>query len=168
MSFRLEIRFAIAMNLLMLLWMSLEFALGVQDKYISYEPLVTMVALIFIPVVCSWLAIKEKKKLQAGSITFREVFMTGFLIGLFAAIVAVPSQLLFHTVINPDFFQNMIAYSQARAASLKMNVEQARAGAELYFNLSSYLIQGFFGTLFFGTILSVVMAWRMQTVNEGT
>jgi hypothetical protein len=124
--------------------------------------MVTMLALV-IPVVCSGMAIKQRRKTQDGFISFKEAFITGILIAAFAAVFTVPCQLIFHTVINPDFFDNMIAYSQERAAALKLNVMEAKLAAELYFNLSAYLIQGFLGTLFFGTIVSAIMAWRMKT-----
>jgi hypothetical protein len=161
-NFRLEIRYAVLISLLLLLWLALEFLFGVQDKYIKYQPLSSMFALS-IPVVCNWLAVKEKTKLQHGLITFKQAFVTGFTIAAFASVLVVGCHFVFHTVINPDFFQNMIRYSEQRAAILNQSISAAKAGAELYFNLGSYLLQCFLGTLFFGTIISAVIAWRMQT-----
>lgn len=164
MNLKIEIRYAVLISLLMLLWLALEFLVGLHDKYIQYHPYVTMFALV-IPVVCSRLAIKEKIRQLNSSITFKQAFLTGFLIALFAAILAIPIQLIFHKLINPSFFQNMIDYSIVRATSLGMNVAKAKQEATMYFNLMSYMMQCFFGTLFFGTIIALILAWRMRTVK---
>jgi hypothetical protein len=164
LNLRLEIRYAVLISLLLLLWLSLEFMAGLHDMYIQYHPIVAIFALV-VPVVCSRMAIKEKREQLDGTISFKQAFITGLLIAVFASILAIPSQMFFHTVINPNFFQNMIAYSEQRAAGLRMNIAEAKAGAEVYFNLSSYMLQCFLGTLFFGTIISVILAWRMRTVK---
>lgn len=163
-NFRIEIRYAVLITLLMLLWLSLEFMVGLHDQYIQYHPYITMFALI-IPIVCARMAIRDKLDMLNGKITFREAFMTGFLVAFFAAVLAVPSQVIFHKLINPDFFDNMVDYASKRAENLNMDVVKARQDAEMYFNLTSYIIQSGLGTLVFGTIVAAIMAWRMRTVE---
>lgn len=164
MNLRIEIRFAVLISLLMLLWLMLEYIAGLHDRFIQYHPAITLLALT-IPVGCSYLAIKEKAIQLGGTITFKQAFITGFFIAVFAAVLSVPTQFMFHKLVNPDFFQTMIDYSSARAASLHMNVLKAKEEATMYFNLPSYIVQCFFSTLFFGVIISLVMAWRMRTVK---
>ena len=164
MNLGIEIRFAVLISLLMLLWLMLEYLVGLHDQYIQYHPAVTLFALI-IPVGCSYLAVKEKTIQLGGAITFKQAFITGFFIAVFAAVLTVPTQFMFHNLVNPDFFQIMIDYACARAASLHMNVPKAKEEATMYFNLPSYIVQCFFSTLFFGVIISLVMAWRMRTVK---
>jgi hypothetical protein len=152
---RLELRYAMLITLLMLLWLALEFMVGLHDAYIQYHPYVTMFA-ILIPVVCSRMALREKQELHNGKLPFKSALRTGMLITAFSAALAVPSQLIFHYLINPDFFDNMIKYSVQHG---KQNMEQAT----MYFNLTSYMVQSVIGTLVLGTIINFIMAWRMRT-----
>ena len=163
-NFRIEIRYAVLITLLMLLWLAVEFMVGLHDVYIQYHPYVTMFALI-IPIVCSRMAVQERIEQLNGKITFKEAFLTGFLIAFFAAVLAVPSQIIFHKLINPDFFDSMISYTVKRAETLNMDTSKARKEAEMYFNLTSYIVQSGLGTLVFGTLIALVMAWRMRTVK---
>ena len=163
-NFRLEIRYAVLITLLMLLWLCVEYMIGLHDKFIAYHPYITMFALI-IPVVCARMAVKEKLDLLNGKLSFKEAFITGFLIAFFAAVLSIPSQIIFHKVINPDFFDSMIDYAGKRAETLQMDVSKAREEASMYFNLTSYIIQAGLGTLVFGTIIAAFMAWRMKTVD---
>ncbi len=163
-NFRIEIRYAVLISLLMLLWLSLEYMIGLHDKYVAYHPYITMLALV-IPIVCSRFAIRDKTEELSGKITFKQAFLTGFLIAFFAAVLSVPSQILFHKLINPDFFDTMITYAMKRAEGLNLDVNKAREEAQLYFNLTSYIIQSGLGTLVFGSIIALVLAWRMKTVE---
>lgn len=162
MNLKIEIRYAVLMSLLMLLWLSLEFMVGLQDTYIQYHPYVTMFALI-IPIVCSRLVLLDKLEQLNGKIDFKQGLKTGIMVAIFAALLSIPVQLAFHFLINPDFFDDMRAYSINRAMVLGMDVAKAKADAIAYFNLLSYLLQSFFGTLIFGSIIAAVMAWRMRT-----
>ncbi len=162
MNFKLEIRFAVLMSLLMLLWLSLEFMVGLHNAYIPYHPYVTMLSL-FIPIVCSRMVLLEKTEQLNGKIDFKQGFKTGLTVVLFAAVLSIPVQLTFHYLINPDFFDDMRAYSIKRAMMLGLDVVKAKADAVSFFNLTSYLLQSFFGTLIFGSLIAAVMAWRMRT-----
>ena len=164
MNLRIEIRYAALISIVTLLWLVVEYWVGLHDRYIRFHPYVTLLALA-IPVVCTILAVKEKINVADGELNFRQVFMTGFFIALFSAVFSIPCQLIFQKLINPGFCQTMIRYSVQRAATLGIDVIKAKSQAEMYFNLTSYLTQCFFGTLFFGTIIALIIAWRMRTVK---
>lgn len=159
MNLKIEIRYAVLMSLLMLLWLSLEFMVGLQEQYHRY---VTMFALI-IPIVCSRMVLRDKLEQLNGKIDFKQGLKTGITVVIFAALLSIPVQLAFHFLINPDFFDDMRAYSIKRAMMLGLDVAKAKADAIAYFNLLSYLLQSFFGTLIFGSIIAAAMAWRMRT-----
>lgn len=161
MNFRLEIRYAVLISLLMLLWLAIEFMLGLHDNYIQYHPYVTMFALV-IPIAGSYLAIKSKREEQNGHITFKQALRTGIVIALFSALFTVPVQLAFHFIINPDFFDNMIAYAVKHAELLKMDAGKATADAQNYFSLSSYITMSFLGTLVFGSLIALILALVMR------
>jgi hypothetical protein len=162
MKMPIELRFAILTSLLMLLWLALEFMVGLHDKYIPLHPIITMFAFI-IPVVTTRVAIKEKREMLGGQITFKKALATGLIITALTALFAVPVQLIFHNVINPDFFDNMIEFAVLRAKENHQNTDTALMNAKMYFNLKSYLIQSVAGTLIVGTIISVVAAFLMRT-----
>lgn len=165
MNFKLELRYATLISLLMLLWLSIEFLVGLHDTYIQYHPYITMFSLI-IPVVCSRMVLRDRLEELNGKMDFKQGLKTGVTVAVFAAFLSVPVQLAFHYLINPDFFDNMRAYSINRATSLGLDVAKAKAEAISYFNLTSYLLQSFFGTLIFGSIIASIVAWKMRTVKE--
>ena len=104
------------------------------------------------------LAFIEKLEQKFGKLTFGQVFLSGFLITIFTCILAVPVQLGFHKLINPDFFETMILHA---AQSGKTSPEQALA----FFNLRSYIIESTLYTFLFGVVLSLVFAFRMRTIK---
>ena len=164
-NYRIEIRYAVLITLLMLLWLCLEFMVGLHEEpLIKFHPYVTMFALI-IPIVSVRLALRDKLEMLNGKMSFKQAFITGFLIAFFAAVLAVPGQVIFHKMVNPDFFDNMIDYAANRAGTLQMDMTKARQDAEMYFNLTSYIVQAGLGTLVFGTLIATIMAWRMKTVD---
>lgn len=161
---RIEIRYAVLISLLMLLWLALEFLVGLHDTFIAYHPYITMLALI-IPVVCARLAVKEKTEELNGRINFKQAFTTGAIVAALAAVFSLPVQVVFHLLINPDFFDNMIASAVKRAELNHLDVAAASADATAYFNLQSYLLMSFAGTLIFGLLIAAFMAWRMRTIK---
>jgi hypothetical protein len=158
MKLKIEFRFAVLASLLTLLWLTTEFVSGIQDKFIVIQPYVSLLGVvILIPLICFRLALKEKIE-EFGRLTFRQAFLTGFIITIFTCILMVPTQLAFHRLINPDFFETMIQYT---AKNSKISVE----AAALFFNLKSYLIQAVLYNLVAGTIIALILAWRMRTVR---
>lgn len=158
MSLKIEIRYAVLITLLMLLWLSLEYMIGLHDQYVEYHPYVTMLS-IGIPVFCIMKALKDVQDEELRPLTFRQAFMVGFIITMMAAVLAIPTQLIFHQLINPDFFQNMKDYAVKHAAEMNEDLDKAKRNADLYFNLTSYVLQSVIGTFISGTLISLVLAW---------
>lgn len=163
-NLRIELRYAMLISLLMLLWLAVEFLVGLHDTYIAYHPYFTLLALI-IPVVCSRMAVTDKTEELNGRINFKQAFTTGTIVAVLAALFSVPVQLVFHFLINPDFFTGMIDHAIRHAELNNLDVSKATADATAYFNLQSYLLMSFIGTLVFGLLLAAFMAWRMRTVK---
>lgn len=162
MNIRIEIRYGILISFLLLLWQIGEFEVGLHDKYIEYHSSLTLIAVI-IPIVCGWFALKEKIIQLGGVMTFNQAFIAGFFISLFAAICSIPFLSVLYKFVDPQFFSNMIEYTVKHSVAVGIDVVQAREEAEMYFNYYAFLLQGFLGTLLFGTLLSVIMAWQMRT-----
>ena len=156
MKLRIELKAAVLITLLMLLWLALEFMIGLQDQFIACHPYVTMVTLV-IPVIISRMALftKRDKELH-GSISFWQAFKSGIIIALLSTLLAIPTQYIFHYLINPDFFDAMIKYA---VANRKSTPEQAAN----YFNFQSYLLQSVGGTMVTGVVIALISAYMLRT-----
>jgi len=157
MSIRIELRYAVLTSLLVLLWLITEFEIGLQDKYVSVHPYISLLAYL-IPVVTYRMALREKIEEKYGKLSFKQAFISGLLMTVFCSILAVPIQLGFHKLVNPDFFETMIMYSTEHS---HYSLEQAAH----YFNLQNYIIESVIGTFFVGAIISLILAFRMRTVK---
>jgi hypothetical protein len=155
MSFRIELKAAMLITLLMLLWLSFEFMVGLHDRFIAYHPYLTMLALV-IPVIVTRSAIVSKREELKGQISFRQALVSGLTIAVMCAVFAIPAQLIFHYLINPEFFDTMIKYAVE-------NDKSSPEEAAHYFNLQSYLIQSVMGTLIFGVVIALVAAYMLRT-----
>jgi len=67
-------------------------------------------------------------------------------------------QWITHTIITPDFFENIRAYSVEQGM---MTQEEA----EGYFSLSGYIVQSMIGALGMGIITSAIVAFFTRTKN---
>jgi Protein of unknown function (DUF4199) len=157
MNIKIEFRFSVLTALLTLLWLILEYVVGLQDTYIALHPYVSLIAFI-IPVFTYRLALIEKLDQKSGKLTFSQAFLTGLLMTVFIAILSIPVQLAFHKLINPDFFSNMILYAVQKT---KATPEQAA----IFFNLKSYITESVIEYFVIGIIVSLALAYRMRTVK---
>jgi hypothetical protein len=157
MSIRIELRYAVLTSLLVLLWLIMEFEIGLQDKYVAFHPYISLLAFL-IPVVTYRLAIREKIEEKYGKLSFKQAFVSGLLMTFFCSILAVPIQIGFQKLVNPDFFETMITYTAQKSHS---TMEQAAQ----YFNPRNYIAEQVLYTFIIGTIISLILAFRMRTVK---
>ncbi len=160
MNLKIELHYAVLINLLVLLWLSLEYMVGLQDmgKYINYQAYVTAVGLIIIPVFCLRKTFLEKIDQLNGKFTFKDAFFTGLKTTALAAILSIPVQLIFVKLINPDFFDHLIQYSVNTGS-------QTQETANKLFNAGTYLTESVVLTFFFGMVVTIILSWRMHTVK---
>ncbi len=152
-----EIKWGLIFALVALLWVALEYAVGLHGKYISMHPILTN--LFIIPaVIMMVLAIREKRRVLGGRITFTQAFLCGLGVSVVVAVLSPLTQYIFHRFINPRFFENAIAFAVSTA---KMTLDQANS----YFNLQSYMLQASLGAIVAGVITSLILAAIMRTKN---
>ena len=144
-------------SLTMLLWLSLEFMIVPDAKYPQYHAYISLFALI-IPILMIRQVVKEKRD-ELGGISLKKAFTTGLIVTALAAIFSIPTSLMFHFFVNPDYFNDMINY----AVTFE---HQKEADAAKFFNLTTYLIISTVSTLVLGTIIAIIAAWRMKTVKH--
>ncbi len=143
------------------LWLSLEYAVGLQTNYIAYHPVITLLALI-IPLLCLYYGLKEVKLKDPAEFSFGKALLTGLCISGVAAIFSMLGQWVFHHWVNPNFFSSMITYAESRALAQGIDVLVARREAEAYFSLESYLLQAVGGALIGGAVVSAILAIFMR------
>ncbi len=158
MNIRIELKYAMLITLLLLLWLAFEFMIGIQDRYIAWYPYATILS-FFIPIGATRQAMVAKREMLHGEMPFKKAFITGLTIAGLTAVFAIPSQLVFHYIINPDFFEDMIQYAVAHGHSTSAQAAQ-------YYNLRTSLIEGVVGSLLLGSLIAGVMAYFMRTKNQ--
>jgi len=158
MSIKIEFRYAVLNSLLVLLWLILEYTIGLQDAFISWHPYMTLIITFVIDIATYRMALNEKIEQKFGKLSFGGAFMSGLLITIFACILTIPLQLGFLKLVNPDFFQTMLLYTTKTS---KITLEEAAR----YINLNAYMMDSVIETFIFGIITSLVLAFRMRTIK---
>ena len=140
----------------MLLWMGFERLIGLHDEHIANHAIYTNFFAIFAIAVYVF-ALRDKKKTHyGGEMTWNQGFMTGLIITIIVALLTPLVQWITHTIITPDFFENIRAYSVEQGM---MTQEEA----EGYFSLSGYIVQSMIGALGMGIITSAIVAFFTRT-----
>jgi len=91
--------------------------------------------------------------------TWNQGFMTGLIITIIVTLLSPLTQWITHTVITPDFFENIRAYSVQEGL---MSSEEAAD----YFSLSGYIVQSMIGALGMGIITSAVVSFFTRSKNS--
>jgi hypothetical protein len=145
-----EIKWGVIFSLMGLVWVTLEYLVGLHGRFIAWHPILTN--LVAIPsVIIMVLAILEKRRVLGGTISFKQAFLCGLGVSLIVAALSPLTQFIFHRLINPGFFENAIRYG----------VEQGQttlAEAQAFFNLQSYMVQSVIAAIIIGSVTSLVIA----------
>ncbi|WP_203296691.1 DUF4199 domain-containing protein [Luteirhabdus pelagi] len=150
-TIKIELKWAILFTITLLAWSWLEKTLGWHDSHIEDHSWGTF---LFTPIAIFLylLALREKRRrFFSGKMTWLQGFVTGVKIAVFVAILSPFAQYFIHTVISPDFFDNMIAHAVSSGKSTQQE-------AEAYFNLTSYIWQSAIGAILMGTITAAIVA----------
>lgn len=150
-NLRIEVKWAVIFVLTALAWMLLERLAGLHGEHIDRHMIYTN--FFAIPAITVYvLALRDKRNnFYGGVITYGQSFISGLIITALVTLANPLTQYLVSTVVTPDFFANAIDYA---VRSGKMT----QAEAEGYFNLGSYIMQGFIGTPVMGLITTAVVS----------
>ncbi len=145
-----ELKWGVIFSVMSLVWLTLEYLVGLHGKFIAWQAILTN--LVAIPsVIIMVLAILEKRRVLGGTISFKQAFLCGLGVSVVVAALSPLTTFIFHKIINPDYFTNIIRYSVE-------NGKATLAQAESFFNLQSYMLQGVLAALIIGAITSLVIA----------
>lgn len=156
-KFKLEIKWAFIFIAMSLLWMVLEKAVGLHSTHIDKHMYLTN--LFAIPAILIYvLALREKKKKDYnGVMSFKQGFVSGLIITIIVAIFSPLTQWIISTIITPEYFPNVIAYS------VETGYHNSLEEAQAYFNLENYIKQSAIGALIMGIITSAVVAFFVKS-----
>jgi hypothetical protein len=145
-----ELFYGAIFALSMLVWISLEFAIGLHTTYIELHPYFSFL-FAFVAVVIIYLGVKARRARTEGPFPFMHAFMSGMYISVVVVLLSPATNYIFHTFINPEFFSAMIDMS---VRTMKSTQDQAEA----YFNLTSYIQQSMVFGLISGLFTSAGVA----------
>ncbi len=158
MFIKTELKWGVIFSVMGLLWLTLEYLVGLQSRFIAWHPILTN--LVAIPsVIIMVLAVLEKRRMLGGTISFKQAFLCGLGVSLVVAVLSPMTQFIFHRLINPGFFENAIRYGVEHG---KTTLVQAQA----FFNLQSYMLQSVFAAVIIGSITSLVIAAMIKKEVE--
>lgn len=149
-NLKIEIKWAIIFSVIGLLWMLLEKLVGLHSTHIDKHMYLTN--LFAIPaIIVMVLALKDKKKdFYAGEMTYKQGLISGIILSVFIALLSPLTQWITSTIITPEYFPNVIAYS------VETGYHKSIEEAEAYFNLKNYIVQSTIGALIMGILTTAI------------
>lgn len=159
-----EIKWGLIFSMVSLLWIVGEYLVGLHDRYIDKQQILTN--LFFFPaVLMMYLAIREKRQMLGGQITFMAALTCGFAVSVVVAILAPLIQYVFHTWINPHFFEKLIEYSTGKAGGSGTGIMTVEL-ASRHFSLGNYMLMSSMGAITAGVSTSLVLGYLMRSRNS--
>lgn len=154
---KLEIKWAFIFIATTLVWMVLEKLVGLHDTHIDKH--MYMTNLFAIPAILIFvLALRAKKKKDYnGQMSYKQGFLAGLIITVIVTIFSPLTQWIISTIITPEYFPNVIAYS------LETGFHNSVEEAEAYFNLNSYMVQSTIWAFVMGVVTTAIVAIFVKT-----
>lgn len=157
---KIEIKWAIIFSVVGLLWMLLEKLVGLHSTHIDKHMYLTN--LFAIPaIVVMVLALKDKKKnFFGGQMNYKQGLISGTVLSIIIALFSPLTQWITSTIITPEYFPNVIAYS------VETGYHKSLEEAEAYFNLKNYMFQSTIGALIMGVVTTAIAMIFIRTKDK--
>jgi peptidoglycan/LPS O-acetylase OafA/YrhL len=155
-KYKTEIKWALIFSGMFLAWMTMEKMAGMHDSQLSKQQAVT--TLILVPSFAIYiLALRSKRKnVYHDKITYKQSFVSGLWLTIFIVLLSPVNQLITSTIISPDYFSNVTAYTVSNGI---MTLEQAQR----QFNNGSYIIQSVVGGLVTGIVFTAILSFFIKS-----
>jgi hypothetical protein len=159
-NLKIEIKWAIIFSVIGLMWMVLEKLVGLHSTHIDKHMYLTN--LFAIPaIIVMVLALKDKKRVfYKGLMSYKQGLFSGIILSIVIALLSPLTQWITSTIITPEYFPNVIAYS------VETGYYESIAEAEAFFNLKNYIFQGTIGALIMGIITTVIAMVFIRSKEE--
>ena len=147
----IEIKWAFIFVGMTLIWMLLERLVGLHDIHIDKHTIFTNFIAIPAITVYFFALLDKRKKVYNGIMNYKQGITSGLIITFIITLLSPLSQIITSLLITPDYFK----YASEYAVSTGKLTQE---GADAYFNLGSYIIQGLIGAPVMGIITSAIVA----------
>jgi Protein of unknown function (DUF4199) len=157
-SYLYEVRYGLVVAFAMLVWLTMEYALGLHTTRIEYHPSITNFYAV-IPIFIMWRAVNHRRDvLEGGSIHWWQGIMSGMVISVVAGACGAPTIWFFTKYINPGFFQAMIDFA------VKSGVKEEMAVAN--FDRTVYMMHATLMPIVYGVPTTAVLTWLSRKKNK--
>lgn len=157
---RIAVKWGVLLTAALVVWTLVVHALGIYTVRLQYADGVDRVVLV-IPGIVLTLAMLDQRRAQGGRLGLRRGLAVGTLVAAISAPLTTSFMIFYHSVINPEWLQRLIAYkSQALPAAGVASDEVDRLIAQLQQSgtVGHQVTGGLLGTFVMGVILSLVLA----------
>lgn len=145
-----SLKWGIILSLTGFIWIVLEFIFGFHTDKIQEHAALTNLVLLPVMLVLH-LALLEFYKMTGPKTVFKQMMIGAVSITGITVVLIPFFQWIFFTLINPNFFENFIAFT---VDSGKMSPEAAKA----YFNLPSYLTMSVVSSVLTNLVVSAILS----------
>jgi len=156
------LKYALILGVIVMVWTPIEYLLGLHTNHIDLHPYITNLFFLA-PIICLYLVMSEKKKINGGTLTYLDAFLTGLKMSVLVIPFSLVGQYIYLVVINPDFFTTMINYAFETAKNAGLNAETARNEAQAYFTFNNYMLQSLLGPSLGGALFSAIIGLFVRT-----
>ncbi|MEO8211205.1 MAG: DUF4199 domain-containing protein [bacterium] len=150
-----EIKYAVIFVIASFIWNCIEYVAGLQSSYINLHPFFVTPFFILLTILIYLFALREKRAVLGGKITFGKAFVTGIIISIFIIILNPVFLYIFSHYINLNFFD---AFSRHEVVSGKSTKEEA----DEYFNFTNFLFRGSAYRLVMGIVATLFISFFMK------
>lgn len=163
-SYLHEVVYGLVLALATIIWLWLEYAVGLHTKYIAHHSVLSNLFAV-IPIFLMWRALKHRRDvLEGGEIAWWQGLTSGMVISVVAGALGAPTIWFFIHYINPNFFAAMIEYT------VRTGYHAKTEHAEAYFNFTGYAIQAtlfpIMSGFFTAVILTAIARWQVERKKE--
>jgi hypothetical protein len=150
-KFEIELKWAVAYNVLFILWTALEKALGWHDVRVGMQPIYTNLFFLAVVPLYAVALLDKRKNCYHMQMTWAQGFISGTIMSVIAALINPVALSVSYQAVSPDFLANISHY-------YIVNHHFTAEKAAHYFSLRSYIIQNTSAGISFGVLISAVVA----------
>lgn len=159
-----SIKWALMGSMASLLWLVIEYVVGLHDQYIDYYPIATNFS--FIVPIYTYMRTVEDAKLLHSNLDFKKAF-TQCLFGVIVYTLLAPVVMfVFLKYVNPEFFPHFIQHATANADKMGFTKERAYQSAMHIYNFPFYMLQNILIVFCSGLIIGAIVSY-VQTKKQG-
>ena len=164
MVYKFEIKYGFWMAFTGFIWLLTERIIGVQDTYLEYRPLSSV--LFSIPIAIGlFLMMFNKARLENYSLKYMLLLKSGSITTVAGATLYLIFSYAFFTIVNPNYSQIMVDLSIQKNNLPAEKLEDFRKLAEASFAPSSLAMQSFAFFIMTGILLSLILPLFVSRKN---